>query len=351
MSLLESKARKKEKLTFRTISLSIFKEIFIISSYFYISEGFGSISTPFLTESTFSIQFSIALFLLTFFSFLAGPIHGFFSGFLGELLYQTAYYSAIHFEWCFIVGLIGLLAGIYKYKPLKYHHGMKVYYTFLILLISSFLLMFLIIGFELTQSQGTISFDDIFINIGFKYFMMSLISIVFTIPISLIIYDKVLASKERQVYWTLLTHHTIAESDHTFHLKFGRTRFYFCSRCSGVVIGVLIATFITHYIELVTNAVISPEIAVILCIFLPLIGMIDWGTQRLMFRKSTTRLRIFTGLLIGSALHFLYFTSVYYVYMIIIIAIYFGILFLLIYLGNRKLLKEIRKETNELERG
>ena len=146
MSLLESKARKKEKLTLRTISLSIFKEIFIIYSYFYISESFGSISTPFLTESTFSIQFSIALFLLTFFSFLAGPIHGFFSGFLGELLYQTAYYSAIHFEWCFIVGLIGLLAGTYKYKPLKYHHGMKVYYTFLMLLISSFLLMFFLPG-------------------------------------------------------------------------------------------------------------------------------------------------------------------------------------------------------------
>ena len=167
--------------------------------YFYISEIFSSISSPYILSEDFSIQFSVSLLLFGFLSILAGPIPGFVSGFLGELAYQMAYYHAIFVDWCLLVALIGFACGIYIYKPLKYHEGMKVYYTFLILIILTFIVMILIFTFQIIMYQNQMSIDLIFIDYGFKFFIQSLISLIFPLPILLIIYDKILSSKERIV--------------------------------------------------------------------------------------------------------------------------------------------------------
>jgi Ca2+/Na+ antiporter len=81
-----------------------------------------------------------------------------------------------------------------------------------------------------------------------------------------------------------------------------------------------------------------------LCILLPIIGMIDWGTQKLKYRKSTTESRLITGFMIGIALNLLNFTRQYYFLMLIIITIYFGALFLLMYLGYKREMKKMNKE-------
>jgi uncharacterized membrane protein len=314
--------------------------------YFYISEILGSISTTYILDEGYKIQFNGTLLLFTFLAVLAGPIHGFVAGFLAELLVQIAFFNAIYIEWCYIVAVIGLFCGFYRYKPLKYHEGMKVYYTFLIMVIVSFFVMFMILIFQLTLNRS--DFINSFINYGFKFFLQALISIVFPIPILLIIYDKVFATQERHIYNLFFTHHPISASDHTFYLEFGRTRFYFCSRCSGIVIGILISTFLTHVGEIISGAILSPELALMLCILLPIIGIIDWGTQRLKYRKSTTKSRLFTGFLIGVALHFISYTRQYYFFMLIVISIYFAIFFLLVFLGNKKEMKKFREEMDQL---
>jgi len=347
MSKLNAKSNKKNVL--RTIFMNILIIIFIIMCYFYLSEAIGSISYYYIVETEFSIIFGGTLFLFTFFSILAGPIQSFISGFLAEMLYQFVFYRFIYFEWCIIIGIYGLICGIYKYKPLKYYDSMKVYYTFLTLVIASFISALLIIIFQTaTMNSGSIVFEEIFINFGFKFILQALISTIFLVLLCVVLYDRLLSSKERYLYYLLLTHHPISASDHTFYFQFGRTKVYVCSRCSGVIIGGIIAMFFTHVIELYYGTMINAEIALLVIIFFPIPGLIDWGTQRLLLRKSTTESRLFTGFIIGVALHFLTFTYQYYFITIILITLYFGILFLLMYLGHRKEMKRLSQKMDQL---
>ena len=332
----------------RVIFLNLLIIAFITISYVYISEPVGSISTPFINNQEFSVQFGITLFIFCFFSVLAGSISGLVAGFLGEFLFQLAFYNSLFLEWCFVVALLGFLCGLYKYKPLKYHEGIKVYYTFISLIIISFIISALIVLFQSFIYGNQLSIENIIYNYGFNFFFNSLISIIFIIPIILILYDKVLAKEEKHLYYMWLTHHPVVASDHTFFLKFGRTKIYFCTRCSGVIIGGLIALFSTYLTQKILGIEFDAGIALMLCIILPIPGIIDWGTQRLLLRKSTTGSRLFTGFIIGMALHFMSYTYDYYFYTMLILMIYFSIFFLLVYLGHKKEMRLLEEELDNL---
>ncbi|MFX0034394.1 MAG: DUF2085 domain-containing protein [Candidatus Hermodarchaeota archaeon] len=332
----------------RFIFLNLLIIAFIIISYVYISEPFGSISSIFVNNQEFSIQFGTTLLIFTFFSILAGPIHGLITGFLGELLFQLAFYETLYFEWCFIVALLGFLLGIYKYSPLKYHEGIKVYYTFIILMIISLTISGLIIAIQFFLYADQQSLEIIVINYGFKFFLIALISIIFIIPILLFIYDRIFAKEEQNLYYLFLTHHPLSAIDHTFFLQFGRTKIYFCTRCSGVIIGGLIALFSTYLLQKIYQVEFGAEIALLLCIILPIPGIIDWGTQRLLLRKSTTESRIFTGFIIGTALHFMSYTYKYYFYTLLILIIYFSIFGLFVYFGHRKEMQLLREDVDKI---
>jgi uncharacterized membrane protein len=345
--LTESAQREEQNNILRVIFLNLLIIAFITISYVYISEPIGSISTPFIVRQEFSVQFGIMLLIFSFFSVLAGPINGLVAGFLGEFLYQLAFYDSLFFEWCFIIAILGFLCGLYKYKPLKYHEGIKVYYTFIILIVITIIISGLMILFQYIFYGNQQSFEIIFLNYGFNFFLNSLISTIFLIPILLFIYDKFLAKDERDLYYMWLTHHPVSASDHTFYLKFGRTRIYFCTRCSGVIIGGLIALFSTYLTQKILGVEFNAEIALLLCIILPLPGIIDWGTQRLLLRKSTTGSRLFTGFIIGLALHFMSFTYDYYFYTLLILTGYFSIFFLLVFLGHKKEMRLLDEEYEE----
>jgi len=318
--------------------------MFIIISYVYIAESFGSISTIFIESQEYILRFGFTLLLFTFLSVLAGSLHGLIDGFIAEFLYQLAFYNQIYFEWCLIVAILGGLIGLYKYKPLKYNEGIKVYYTFLALVISSFIMTGVIISLQALLYPGQFTLEILIISYGFKFFSQALISIVFVIPILLILYDKVFAASEKHLYYMFLTHHPVSASDHTFYLKVGRTKIYFCSRCSGVILGGLISLFATYLLERIFQVEFSSEVALILIIILPIPCFVDWGTQRLLLRKSTTGSRLFTGFIVGMALHFMSFTSKYYFFTLLILIIYFSIFFLLVYFGHKKEIRLLREE-------
>ena len=328
----------------RLIFINLLISMFIIISYVYIAEAFGSISTIFIESQEFLLRFGFTLLLFTFLSVLAGPWHGLINGFLAEFLYQLAFYNQIYIEWCLIVAILGLLVGFYKYKPTKYHEGIKVYYTFLALVISSSIITGFIIMIQGLFYPGQIALETLIINYGFKFFSQALISIVFLVPILLILYDKVFATSEKHLYYIFLTHHPESASDHTFYLKFGRTKIYFCSRCSGVILGGLSSLFLTYLLERIFQLEFSPEIALILITILPIPCLVDWGTQRLLLRKSTTSSRLFTGFILGSALHFMSFTYKYYFFTVLILIIYFSVFFLLVFFGHKKEMKLYREE-------
>jgi uncharacterized membrane protein len=332
----------------RTIFLDLLKVSFIIMCYFYVSELYGAISTPYIQNSEYNIIFGGTLFLFTFFSVLSGNYLAFIAGFLGELTYQFVFYETLYWDWIILVAIYGLVCGSYKYKPQKYREGMKIYYTFLLLLILSFIFMLVIPLIQILLYMPLLPFEAIFINYGFKFLTQCLISTVFIIPILLFIYDKLLASEEREIYNIFLTHHPISAKDHTFYLELVKTKFYFCSRCSGLVIGAIFSVFISHVFELIYLRPFNAEIAFTICIIAPLIALGDWGTQRLQLRKSSTESRLITGVLLGIAWRMLLYTEKYYFIMMILIALYFGIMFFLIYLGNRKMIKQMSKDLDQL---
>jgi uncharacterized membrane protein len=332
----------------RQVFLNLLIIAFIIISYVYISEPFGSISTIYIGNQEISLIFTITLLLFTFLAVLAGPINGLIAGFLGEILFQLAFYGTIYFEWCFIVAFYGFLVGVYKYHPLKYHKRINIFYSFIALLIASIIVFWIIIAFQIMIYPGQFTLEDIFINYGIKFLLNILVSVLFIIPMLLFLYDNAFAKKERDIYRMFLTHHPLSASDHTFYLKFGRTKIYFCSRCSGVILGGLIALFTTYLVFKIYQVEFSAEIALLLCIILPIPGLIDWGTQRLLLRKSSTESRLFTGFIIGLALHFMSYTYKYYFYTMIILTVYFSIFGLLVYFGHKKEMKILKEEMNEL---
>jgi len=335
---------KKPKITLRLIFVNILVIIFIIMSYIYVSESFGSISTPFIGNYEFSLVFGVTLLVFTFFAILAGPIQAFIAGFFGELLFQLAFYNSVFLDWSFIVALFGMIAGIYKYKPLKYQKIKKILYSILILVIDSVIVMFFITGFQFIFYSTLLQFETLLINSGLKFFLEALLSVIIVVPILLVIYDKVLATTERQLYYLGLTHHPISASDHTFYFQFGRTKLYLCSRCSGMVIGIIMSIFFTHLVQQIFDSQFSPEVALFIVIIFPIPGLIDWGTQKLLFRTSTTESRLFTGFIIGVAAQFISFTGNYYFITLIIVTFYFGVLIILIFFGQKKLIRELNKE-------
>ncbi len=343
-------SQKEQNKVLRTIFLNLFTVTFIIMSYFFISEIFGSISTIYIEDPEFSIYFGITLLVFTILSILAGFYHGFVAGFIGELLYQLAYYGTIYLHWCFIVAIWGMICGLYKYKPLKYQVRIKVLYSTLELIIASLITMGIIIYFQNRFEGPNSDINDIILNYGLRFFIQSFLTVIILVPIIMFLYDYALATKVRHFYYIFLTHHPTSMSDHTFCLKFGRTCFYFCSRCSGVMIGGMLAFFFTHLYERIYNVELNPEFALILCIILPIPGLLDWGTQRLLFRKSTTSTRLLTGFIIGNALHFMSFaTKKYYFFMIFLLILYFSILGALMYFGHRKEMKRLDQKYPKME--
>lgn len=344
MSMSVNSIELKPKIPLRLIFVNILVIVFIIMNYIYISVAFGSISTPFIGESKFSLVFGVSLLVFTFFSIIAGSIPAFLAGFFGELLYQLAFYENIYLDWCFIIGIFGLLAGIYKYKPLKYQRVKNILFTLFIIIIDSFTIMFLIISFQILFYATSLQFTKIFVSFGLKFFVEALLSSTVCVILLLFIYDAALASTERHIYNLFLTHHDLSASDHTFYFQFGRTKVYLCSRCSGIVLGVIMSFFFTYLVQQIFNTRFSSEIAFLVIIIFPVPGLIDWGTQKLMLRKSSTGSRLFTGFIIGVAAHFISLTGKYYFLTLLITTIYFSILIILIFFGQKKLLKELNKE-------
>ncbi|MHA1805172.1 MAG: DUF2085 domain-containing protein [Promethearchaeota archaeon] len=323
----------------RAIFLNLFTISFIIMVYVSLSNLFGSSSTYFIETPNAPLLFGISLMIFAFFSNLAGPYRSLIAGVLGELLYQFAYLNVIHVEWCILMGIFGFICGLNEYKPLKYLKLKNIVVMILVFFLASLggaLILFL---FNLFLPEGGSSpGSSIFDSTGYFILHGFISTVLVSLPL-LIVYDFFLSRKERIIYNELLTHHLPSQSDHAFYLQFGRTYIFFCSRCSGVIIGGLFSIFITTLLENGFNIMMSPDFAVLVCMLLPIPGMIDWGTQRLLYRTSNTRLRLLTGFILGIALHFMSFTAKYALFMLFLLIFYFSLLGILIYFGHKRELK------------
>ncbi|HME52680.1 MAG TPA: DUF2085 domain-containing protein [Candidatus Lokiarchaeia archaeon] len=163
-----------------------------------------------------------------------------------------------------------------------------------------------------------------------------LISLLAIVPAFLVVLDIVfhVHPKERlSIYHPILTHHFIEESNHTFGATYGWITIFFCTRCTGMLIGL----FLSMYGFVVFKITLPPLVALVVDCFLPVPIFIDWGTQRLGFRESTTRSRVVTGAIVGLGFALVPQSSPEYAFASgILLMIYFAIFILLFVVGTRR---------------
>ena len=91
----------------------------------------------------------------------------------------------------------------------------------------------------------------------------------------------------------LIEHHPPWLRSRCLSLKLFNKRIYVCARCTGTILGVIIASIISFKFS-------NPYVIALLV--LP--TMIDWGTQKLCLRESSNSLRVLTGFSLGMALNY-----------------------------------------------
>ncbi len=135
------------------------------------------------------------------------------------------------------------------------------------------------------------------------------------------------------VYTAALAHHIEDDADHSIMVTFGNLTTYLCTRCTGMILGISVV----FYFFQTVGIVIPSLVALIMDIFVPMPIFIDWGTQRLGYRKSTTNSRLFTGALTGFGFFLLTFSIIEYpVISGLVLCAYFVIFFLIYFLSFRR---------------
>ncbi|MHA1728838.1 MAG: DUF2085 domain-containing protein [Promethearchaeota archaeon] len=309
---------------------------FIILAYF-----FGNISSGYLffLEHSYDtinqiqiFQFLTGSLILVVLANIWGPIAGGIGGFLGDLIYQFASIHSIKWEFTLIAIFIGLLAGFPRYdkdETLPNLKIMKYFYSLVAGTIFSVFFLFL---------------NNINPAVYITFFISELISFVFLGPLVIVLLDIILkntANKYGIIYKIILTHHYELDSDHAVPINIGGYNIFVCTRCAGTITGILIGIFIETFLYFSSGIIIRPFFAFLLCIIMPLPGLIDWGTQKLIYRRSNDNLRIITGVLLGIAMHMLRFVKEYILGVFLLLLIYFGIFFGISVLGSKKINKNL----------
>lgn len=180
-------------------------------------------------------------------------------------------------------------------------------------------------------------------NIRLVSWMISMFVIVPAFLVVLDLFFNIFQKQRRMIYHPLLTHHFIEESNHTFSVSFGNVSVFFCTRCAGMLIGL----FLSIYAFVAFKIALPPLIALIVDCFLPVPIFVDWGTQRLGLRESTTKSRVITGAIVGLGFALVPQASPdYALESAILLMTYFVIFISLFVVGTRFVAKENDDEPN-----
>jgi uncharacterized membrane protein len=178
-------------------------------------------------------------------------------------------------------------------------------------------------------------------SLSIAFLISELISFVFLSPIIIIIIDRILRQTSNDhgvIYKPVLTHHYEMDSDHAISVKIDGYHIFLCTRCTGTITGILFGLLIER-ILFFSGTPINANLALTLSILLPIPGLVDWGSQKLLYRKSNDTIRIITGVLLGIAMHMMTFTKSFIYIISAITVVYFGVFALLYYFGTKKLRK------------
>ncbi|MBD3351982.1 MAG: DUF2085 domain-containing protein [Candidatus Lokiarchaeota archaeon] len=340
----EDRINKNHSILRKTKNLLI-KMFFVCMCYYFACKFSGY--RVFLVAANSGIkvqnfQFLTGLLVLAILTNLWGIIPGVLGGVMGDLIYQYATNNLVLIDYTILIGVIALFSGIYKYNKDETIPNLKImkffYILFLGFAVSCFIYLITILVIYPNLSWDTL------IGLTFRqnliqFLISEIISFIFIAPLMVVLIDRILkkgANKYSIIYHPLLTHHVEFESDHAIPLKIDGYYVFFCTRCTGMFTGILIGLFIHTFLLHAFRFEIPPDIVFIIIVILPIPGLIDWGTQKLLMRTSNDYLRILTGICIGIALHLITLLETAELRLFVLLFIYFSIFGLLMYLGNKR---------------
>jgi len=307
---------KKNKTKLNYFKNQLIRIFFIIVFYYFSSKMSGYLAFLEAFPNKFKIlnfQFFTGILVLILLSNLWGSIVGSIGGLIGELIYQFISIHFIIWPHLLIITLIGFMSGLIKYNKdtfIRKLYIMRFFYIIIITMFASLLLLLIFtfiyikdFSFDINSPAGSIV---LFNNI--QFLISFIISCMFLSPLIILAIDRFLKFSSNQfgnIYLIPFTHHTIYDSDHAIPIYIGGYNFFVCTRCTGMIIGIIIGLFIQSVLKLGFYIDMDPNLVFLLTLLSPIPGIIDWGVQKLGFIKSNDYKRILTGILVGMAIHFL----------------------------------------------
>jgi uncharacterized membrane protein len=98
----------------------------------------------------------------------------------------------------------------------------------------------------------------------------------------------------RYLLFLLAAHHPKEKLDHTIRVNLWGKSVYFCSRCTGIALGMIVVFGCRVFGLLVPAVFYFPLIGL-----LPMVAVVDWFTQSARLRQSKTWIRVGSGFLLG----------------------------------------------------
>ncbi|MHA1820830.1 MAG: DUF2085 domain-containing protein [Promethearchaeota archaeon] len=336
----------------RKLMNDLIRSYFIVIFYFFGSSASGYLlfleQSPDLARPISIFQILLGYLIISVMANLWGVRPGLIGGSIGEILYQIASIHTIKPDFLIILLLVVIFSAIIPYNKDKFIpklHVMRLFYSLaalsILLPIMAYILPHIFYSFNMENPQTLVYLKDMII-----FSFSIIINIIFSVPIIIVIIDRVLkksANEKDIVYKVILTHHYELDSDHALPIKFDGYYVFVCTRCTGMVSGILFNNLMAYFLIFSRGSFISPLTAFTIVAILPILGIIDWGTQKLGFRKSNDYTRVITGFLLGIALDMTRFTYGLDLQISLLIGLYFAIFFLLVFLSRKiQLHKDLR---------
>ncbi len=334
MLTLTSKIKATTSKVFQNVAFILINALL----YFYCTKLTGPFQIYSLTFFTFDqIRILLGVSIVGALAVFYGPTRGMVSIVVGEFLVQWKMNSLP--TWWFL-GVFALFL-----LPLYFHESQKNNpylgnLAFKVSVATGYGLLTGAAGFFLLGLLSGISVTE-FVPQWEAFVLSSAVSF---IPL-MIVFAVIFAClrRPRTIYNTMLTHHPWDDRDHTISIRFGGLVVYFCTRCSGMVMGVIGILILSDLFPFT----IAPEMAVIFCIILPAPGLFIWSGQKFELWKDKTPSRILNGILLGVSIFMLTKTHPLFLEMSLILVIYFVIFYTIMFGGTYYRRKKLQREIEE----
>lgn len=320
----------------------IFQNAFFILAnalfYFYFTRLFGPFQIYSLTFFTLEqVKILMGIAFVGALAVFYGPAKGIISILLGEFLVQWKLPPVP--TWWFL-GLYPLFLLPLFFHKVEFCVPHYAKFSVKVGALASVGALFGVVGFFLLGMLNQIPLSELLPQ-GGTFALSSMITYVPIITVLAVLFARL--RQPREIYSQTLTHHPWEERDHTISIHFGGLLMHFCTRCSGMVVGVISVLIISDLFQIA----IAPEIALWLCIILPAPGLVIWSIQKWGFWTDKTPSRLVNGAALGCSIYMLTQTRPYILEMTLILVIYFVIFYAMMFGGTyyqrKKMLGEIEE--------